>query len=158
MSDWELIQAEPTVSDFAAAVQRFDLSAVLDTPTQPVTALVPTNQAIAALPGGAAILADPVAFESFLRSHTVPGILTSEQIFALPQLTTLNGDVLTIDPVARTITGPSVLPATIVLADVHGTNGYVNTLSAPARRTAGDTSDDLTAVDVSMSALRTRTR
>ena len=130
MSDWQLIQAEPTVSDFAAAVTQFDLSAVLDTPTQPVTALVPTNQAIAALPGGAAILADPVAFESFLRSHTVSGSLTNAQIFAQPRLTTLNGDVLTIDPVAKTITGPSGVAATIVLPDVAGTNGYVNTLSA----------------------------
>ena len=64
-----------------------------------MTALVPTNQPIAALPDGSAILADPVAFESFLRSHTVSGSLTNAQIFAQPRLTTLNGDVLTIDPV-----------------------------------------------------------
>ena len=82
LTAWGLIQAEPTVSDFAAAVQRFDLTAVLDTPGQPVTALVPTNAAIAALPDGSAILADPVAFEAFLRSHTVAGSLTTEQIFA----------------------------------------------------------------------------
>ena len=113
LTAWGLIQAEPTVSDFAAAVQRFDLSAVLDTPSQPVTALVPTNAAIAALPDGSAILADPVAFEAFLRSHTVAGSLTTDQIFALPQLTTLSGDTIVVDPIARTLTGPSATPAGI---------------------------------------------
>ena len=130
LTAWGLIQAEPTVSDFAAAVQRFDLTAVLDTPGQPVTALVPTNAAIAALPDGSAILADPVAFEAFLRSHTVAGSLTTEQIFARPQLTTLGGDTIVVDPIARTLTGPSATPAGIQVGDLQATNGYVDTLTA----------------------------
>jgi uncharacterized surface protein with fasciclin (FAS1) repeats len=95
-----------------------------------VTALVPTNAAIAALPDGAAILVDPVAFEAFLRSHIVAGSLTTDEIFALPQLTTLGGDTIVVDPMARMLTGPSATPAGVQIADLDGVNGYVDTLTA----------------------------
>ena len=88
------------------------------------------DAAVAPHPPGAAIYADPVAFEEFLRSHTVAGSLTTDQIPALPQLTTLSGDTIVVDPIARTLTGPSATPAGIQLADLHSTNGYVDTLTA----------------------------
>jgi uncharacterized surface protein with fasciclin (FAS1) repeats len=130
MTAWQLIQAEPTASRFAAAVQQHQLTAELEDLAHPLTVLVPTDQAIAANPDVNAILADPVAFAAFLDAHTIDGPRTVEQIFAAQQLQTRSGDVLTIDPVARTITGPTGQPATIVLADLPATNGYVDTISA----------------------------
>jgi len=45
-------------------------------------------------------------------------------------LTTLGGDTIVVDPIARTLTGPSARPAGIQIADLHATNGYVDTLTA----------------------------
>lgn len=92
----------------------------------PVTALLPTNAAIAAVPNWADVAADDVAFTEFLRGHIVSGELTSVQVLETFELTTIGGQTLVIDRLAGTING-----ARFVTVDAHGTNGYVHTVDAP---------------------------
>jgi uncharacterized surface protein with fasciclin (FAS1) repeats len=96
---------------------------------QVITVFVPTNSAIDQVPNWDAIVADPVALDRFVRSHAVPGALTVEQLFTgtTPrQLTTLSGEMLTVDPVQQTING-----ARIVTPDTPSTNGVVQTIDRP---------------------------
>jgi uncharacterized surface protein with fasciclin (FAS1) repeats len=91
-----------------------------------ITVFVPTNSAIDQVPNWDAIVADPVALDRFVRSHAVPGALTIDQLFTgtTPrQLTTLSGEMLTVDPVQQTING-----ARIVTPDTPATNGVVQTV------------------------------
>lgn len=95
-----------------------------------LTVLAPTNGAIDSMPDSQAILTDPTAAEALVNSHLVSGQLDSVAIFASSSLQTVDGDALSVDGVARTITGPSRAAATIVMPDQHGTNGYVHSISA----------------------------
>jgi uncharacterized surface protein with fasciclin (FAS1) repeats len=91
-----------------------------------VTVFAPTDAAIAQVPNWDAIAADPDALENFFRSHAVAGIVTVSDLFDTtppPIVTTLSGQILTIDQVARTING-----ALIVTADTPATNGVVQTI------------------------------
>ena len=91
-----------------------------------LTVFVPTNEAIARIPNWDEIVADDAAFENFVLSHIVQGALTTEQLFTGTeprQVTMLSGEVVTVDPVARTING-----ASIVTADTAATNGVVQTV------------------------------
>ena len=124
-TDWELIQADPEASVYAAAVTtRPELVEVIN--SGDVTVFVPTNAATEAEPSWNAIVADDAAFDEFVRSHIISGAVTVEQLFTgttPSQVPTIGGATLTVDPVARTING-----ARIVTPDAHGTNGYVHTI------------------------------
>jgi uncharacterized surface protein with fasciclin (FAS1) repeats len=94
-----------------------------------VTVFVPTNSAIALVPTWDEIVADPAAFDEFVRTHIVSGALTAEQLFAgdVPsELRTLSGQTVFVDPAAETING-----ASIVTADDAATNGIVHTIDQP---------------------------
>ena len=128
-TDWELIQADPQLSDYSAAVGTNPELIELINGDDDVTVFVPTNAALALVPNWDEIVADPGALDEFVRSHIIAGAVTVEELFAgdVPrQLATLGGQTVFVDPVARTING-----ASIVSADTPGTNGIVHTISQP---------------------------
>lgn len=112
------------LTSFAGAVESNDLIDQIDGP-DPVTVFAPDNATIAALPNGAEILADPVAFDAFLRSQTVAGSLTQDVLLTLPSFVTVSGDTIVVDPAAMTLTGPSGVTVRIVVADAPAVNGVV---------------------------------
>jgi uncharacterized surface protein with fasciclin (FAS1) repeats len=121
-----VIQADPQLSAYEAAIDTRPELVELINGTEVVTVFAPTNAAVAEEPTWDAIVADPTAFENFVRSHIVAGALTTEQLFTGTEpreLTTLSGQTITVDPVARTING-----ASIVTRDTPGTNGVVQTI------------------------------
>jgi hypothetical protein len=93
--------------------------------TEGVTALVPTNAAIEAVPNWDDILDDEAALRHFVLAHVVPGALDEAEVFAAEQLTTLSNDVLQIDAATQTING-----AHLVVVDQPGTNGIAHTVDA----------------------------
>jgi uncharacterized surface protein with fasciclin (FAS1) repeats len=125
-TDWELIQSDPQLSDYASAVATDPQLVELINGVDPVTVFAPNNSAIAQVPNWDAIVADAAALDSFVRSHAVAGALTVDQLFAgtaPTELRTLSGEVLTVDPVQRTING-----ANVVTPDTPATNGIVQTI------------------------------
>ena len=128
-TDWELIQSDPQLSNYPTAVASNPQLVELINGDNVITVFVPTNSAIDQIPNWDAIVADPAALDDFVRSHAVAGALTVDQLFAgttPTQLTTLSGEMLTVDPVQRTING-----AHIVTPDTPATNGVVQTIDRP---------------------------
>lgn len=83
----------------------------------------PSNPAIdtfKASPGGADLLADPQRLRALLLGHVVPEELTTDEIFAVTELTTSTGEKLAVDRAARTVDG-----AKLLVTDVKGANGYI---------------------------------
>jgi uncharacterized surface protein with fasciclin (FAS1) repeats len=121
-----VIQEDPQLSDYTAGfVDRPELVELINS-DDVVTVFVPTNEAIALVPNWDEIVADDEAFDSFVRSHLITGAVTADQLFTGTeprQVATLSGQLVTIDPVARTING-----ASIVTADTPATNGLVHTI------------------------------
>jgi len=93
------------------------------------TVLAPTNGAISAIPGGAEIVLDPTTAAALVNAHVVGGELDTVAIFAMPSLSTIGGQTLTVDGGAQTIMGSSAT-ASIVSPDNHGTDGYVHGIDA----------------------------
>ncbi len=121
-----MIQEDPQLSDYVSAIETQPELVELINGDDVVTVFVPTNTAIALVPNWDAIVADPGALDEFVRSHTVTGAVTAEELFAgdVPsQLQTLSGQTVFVDPAAQTING-----ASIVTADTPGTNGIVHTI------------------------------
>ena len=81
-TEWELIQVDPEVSDYAAAIATRPELVELINSDDLVTAFVPTNTALDDVPDWEQIVADEAAFDSLVRSHLITGALTAEQIFA----------------------------------------------------------------------------
>ena len=126
---WQLIQADPQLSRYSGAVTaQQPIVDLLEQPGQTYTIFVPNDAALNAVPDWAAIAADPDALMSFVRKNTVAGSYTVEQLLAAPpdSVRNLDGEVLVIDPLLRTING-----ATIVTPDVQSANGYVQTVNMP---------------------------
>ena len=121
-----MIQEDQQLSEYAAGfVDRPELVELING-DDVVTVFVPTNQAIALVPNWDEIVADDEAFDSFVRSHLITGAVTADQLFTGTeprQVATLSGEMVTIDPVAQTING-----ASIVTADTPATNGLVHTI------------------------------
>jgi uncharacterized surface protein with fasciclin (FAS1) repeats len=145
---WELVQLDPNLSEFAAAVQSAglvglldgtmtvaDLSALLgidlqvelglDPLLEIYTVFAPPNSVVTALPDWAAIKADPAASRRFVLSHIVPDSYLVAEVFAFTELTSLNGDVLAVDSVAQTISG-----AHVVTPDLAAPNGVLHVVDA----------------------------
>ena len=145
---WDVVLADPERALFAGAVEDaglvdlfdgsitlVDLSGLLgidlqielglDPAVETITALVPTNAAIEAAPGWPEIQDDPAALRRFVLSHVVPDSYLLADIFAVPELTNLNNEVLTVDPLLQTINGAHVL-----VPDVAAPNGFLHTVDA----------------------------
>jgi hypothetical protein len=97
----------------------------LDPLLEDYTVFAPPNAVVQALPEWNAIKADPDAARRFVVSHIVPDSHLMADILSLTELTTLNDDLLTIDPVAQTVNG-----AHIVTPDITAPNGVLHTIDA----------------------------
>jgi len=97
----------------------------LDPLLEDYTVFTPPNAVVQALPEWNAIKADPAAARRFVLSHVVPDSHLVADIFALTELTTLNDDLLAIDPVAQTVNGVH-----IVTPDIAAPNGVLHTVDA----------------------------
>jgi uncharacterized surface protein with fasciclin (FAS1) repeats len=138
-TNWELIQSDPQLSDYASAVATDPVLVDLINGNDLITVFAPTNSAVAQMPSWDAIVADPAALDNFVKSHAVPGALTIEQLFAgtTPrQLTTLSGEMLIVDPLQQTVNG-----ARIVTPDTPATNGVVQTIDRLLVVPAADETD-----------------
>jgi uncharacterized surface protein with fasciclin (FAS1) repeats len=125
-TDWELIQSDPRLTAYSTAVATSPELVDLINGENVVTVFVPTDDAVRQDQNWDAIVADPIALESFVRSHIVPGAVTREQLFTGTEpyeLTMLGGQKVIVDPVAKTING-----ASIVTPDTPATNGIVHTI------------------------------
>jgi len=126
LTAWQLIQADPELSSIATAIGARPELVLLLSGTEPLTLFMPTNTALLAMPTWPAISIDEVLFDDFLRGHVVAGALTSVDVLASFELTSIGDDTLVIDRLAGTING-----ATFVTIDAQATNGYLHTVNAP---------------------------
>jgi uncharacterized surface protein with fasciclin (FAS1) repeats len=143
---WAIVQGDPNLDSFEQIVIVAGMQSTLESGS--VTVLAPDNGAIGDI---TPIVGDPATAQSFVESHIISGSLDSAAIFATTSQTTLDGDTLTIDGVAQTITGPSLDPASMVSPDHAATNGFVHVISAvldvPAPPAATTTEPPTTTAD-----------
>ena len=111
---WDIIVNSPDLSQFRAAVEAADLVDLLDGP-EPVTVFIPSNAAIEAFNAGVGNegrINDP----EFLRHHILTGLFTSADVFAVTELTTQAGDIITVDADAASLDGGARLIVVDILA------------------------------------------
>lgn len=121
------VAVEAGFSTLVTAVQAAGLEEVLRG-DGPFTVFAPTDEAFAALPEGAleGLLADTEALTSVLTYHVVPGRVTSDQLSQGQQVTTVQGQTLTISLAS----GAQVNDANIQAADIEADNGVIHVIDA----------------------------
>lgn len=121
------VAVEAGFSTLVTAVQAAGLEEVLRG-DGPFTVFAPTDEAFAALPEGAleGLLADPEALTAVLTYHVVPGRVTSDQLSEGQQVTTVQGQTLTIS----LENGARVNDANIQAADIEADNGVIHVIDA----------------------------
>lgn len=129
---WEVLAADPTLSQFTAAVQSAgltDLLRGLDPEHPQLTVLAPTDEVLAEVAEWPEIQADPDRLERFVLAHLLPGVVPASTLFTPTdpptEFRTLDDELLVVDPVAETVNG-----ASIVTPDVSAPNGLVSTVDA----------------------------
>ncbi|MCC6607027.1 MAG: fasciclin domain-containing protein [Anaerolineae bacterium] len=132
MTDEEMM----TVGDIAMADNTFSmlvdavLATGLDTVVQgddPITVFAPTNEAFAALPEGLLASLTEDQLRAVLTYHVVPGRVTSEQVAGMDMGTSALGEDFDV-----TVNGNTIMinDATIVSADIEGSNGIIHVIDA----------------------------
>lgn len=121
------VAVEAGFSTLVAAVQAAGLEEVLRG-DGPFTVFAPTDEAFAALPEGAleGLLADTEALTAILTYHVVPGRVTSDQLSEGQEVTTVQGQTLTIS----LENGARVNDAGIQAADIVADNGVIHVIDA----------------------------
>ncbi len=133
----EMTAAEPgTIVDVAAEAGTFEtllaaasaagLVETLDG-EGPYTIFAPTDDAFAALPEGTieALLADPDALREILLYHVVAGEVTAEQVVALDEAETVQGESVTIMAHDGMV---MVNDATVIATDIEASNGIIHVI------------------------------
>lgn len=123
----ELAQGTPQLSTLLAALQAAGLTDVLST-EGPFTVFAPVNSAFDNLPAGtvAALLAEgnEQILDDLLKYHVVAGAaVTSDMLSDGQRVTTLEGGTLEIGVSGE---GVTVNGASVITADIAGTNGVVH--------------------------------
>jgi uncharacterized surface protein with fasciclin (FAS1) repeats len=124
----ELAQATPDLSTLVTAVVAADLAETLSG-DGPFTAFAPTNEAFEALPAGT--LDDLLKPENkdqltdVLTYHVVAGDVMSSDLTDGQEITTLQGDTLTVKITDGVVT---INGATVTTADVDASNGVVHVI------------------------------
>jgi uncharacterized surface protein with fasciclin (FAS1) repeats len=121
------VAVEAGFSTLVTAVQAAGLEEVLRG-DGPFTVFAPTDEAFAALPEGAleGLLADTEALTAVLTYHVVAGRITSDQLSEGQQVTTVQGQTLTISLGS----GARVNDANIQAADIVADNGVIHVIDA----------------------------
>jgi transforming growth factor-beta-induced protein len=136
--DMVLLPPEPeptTIVDIAVSDERFStlvtalgVAELVETlqGEGPFTVFAPTNEAFAKLPEGTldALLHDADALREILLYHVVPGDLRAADVLAATELTTAQGDVITVDAESVTLNGNTGLVQTDIVAD----NGVIHAI------------------------------
>ena len=134
---WALIQADPSLDSFEQIVNAAGMQGALESGS--ITVLAPASGAIGDV---SSIIADQATAQDFVESHIISGSLDSAAIFATTNQVTLDGDPLTIDGVAQTITGPSGAAASITSARQRGHERLRPCDQRRARRAGSAGADD----------------
>ena len=143
----------PVLSTLVSAVTQAWLADTLNS-EGPFTIFAPTNDAFAAIPAAdlEAVLADNDVLTSILTYHVVAGqSLKASDLATAGELTTVEGDTLTLGTDGTTVNG-----AHVVCSDVSTANATVHIIDSvlmpPAGEMTGEMSGDMTAdMDDSMS-------
>jgi uncharacterized surface protein with fasciclin (FAS1) repeats len=101
--------------------------------TQDITVFAPTDDAFAAVENLDAVIADQALLTSVLQLHVVPSVYLSSDIpEGDTELETLGGETITVTNEGGdiTITTASGSTASVVTADVEGSNGVVHAIDA----------------------------
>ncbi len=125
-----------TVGDIAMADNTFSmlvdavLATGLDTVVQgddPITVFAPTNEAFEALPEGLLDSLTEAQLRDVLSYHVVPGRVTSDQVAGMDMGTSALGEDFDV-----TVTGDTIMinDATIISADIEGSNGIIHVIDA----------------------------
>jgi transforming growth factor-beta-induced protein len=95
----------------------------------PYTLFAPTDEAFAALPEGTveALMADPDALREILLYHVVSGEVTAEQVTALDEAETAQGESVTIMAHDGMV---MVKDATVIATDIEASNGIIHVIDA----------------------------
>ncbi len=123
----DLAVATEDLSTLVTAVQAADLVETLSDPDADFTVFAPTNEAFAALPEGtleSLLLPENVEdLSAILTYHVVAGSAMSSDLSDGQELTTVNGEKLT---VSITDEGVMIGDAMVVTADIEASNGVVH--------------------------------
>jgi uncharacterized surface protein with fasciclin (FAS1) repeats len=124
LSTLDVLRADQQLTSFAQIVVTAGMEAQMAEPGA-YTVFAPTNAAIDLLPGRDALFADPAMARQFVESNVVAQALTVEAMAPLPEVTTINGTVLTLQP-------GWVQAGRIVVPDQLATNGVVHVVDPAA--------------------------
>lgn len=121
--------AAPNLSTLVTAVSAAGLVETLQGPG-PFTVFAPVDEAFAALPAGTVdTLLEPENLndlQGVLTYHVVPGVVTAADLVEGMELTTVQGETLTVSLAG----GASINGANVVAADVMVSNGVVHIIDA----------------------------
>ena len=94
------------------------------------TVFAPTNEAFAALPDGVldAVLADTLLLTEILTYHVSGSSLSSDEVIALTEIPTLNGETVSVSLTDEGVTLNGT--ALIIAADVVASNGVIHVITA----------------------------
>lgn len=140
-------QEEPamTIVDIAVNDGRFDtlvtalgVAGLVDTLSGdgPFTVFAPTDEAFEALPEGTleALLDDTAALTEVLTYHVVSGSVPASDVTALTNATTLQGQPVVVGSGA----GVTINQASVIQADVMGSNGVIHVIDSVLLPPSGD--------------------
>lgn len=122
-----LAKATPDLSTLVAAVTAGDLAATLQG-KGPFTVFAPTNQAFSDIQSTVDTLLKPANkadLQKVLTYHVVPGTYTAADLKDGQELTTVQGQKLTVSVNGSTV---KVNDATVEKADVNASNGVVHVI------------------------------
>ena len=123
-----LAKATPDLSTLVAAVTAGDLATTLQG-KGPFTVFAPTNQAFSDIQSTVDTLLKPANkadLQKVLTYHVVPGTYTAADLKDGQELTTVQGEKLTVSVKGSTV---KVNDATVEKADVNATNGVVHVIN-----------------------------
>ena len=123
-----LAKATPDLSTLVAAVTAGDLAATLQG-KGPFTVFAPTNQAFSDIQSTVDTLLKPANkadLQKVLTYHVVPGTYTAADLKDGQELTTVQGQKLTVSVNGSTV---KVNDATVEKADVNASNGVVHVIN-----------------------------
>ena len=123
-----LAKATPDLSTLVAAVTAGDLATTLQG-KGPFTVFAPTNQAFSGIQSTVDTLLKPANkadLQNVLTYHVVPGTYTAADLKDGQELTTVQGEKLTVSVNGCTV---KVNDATVEKADVNASNGVVHVIN-----------------------------
>jgi transforming growth factor-beta-induced protein len=131
----ELAVATPSLSTLVTAVTAADLATALGNPNATLTVFAPDNDAFAKLPDGLLTTLLTPGFKMHLTDILLYHVfgdaaILSSALADTQDITMLNGEMLTVTKSNTTVTVTTTFgqSATVIMADVEGSNGVVHVI------------------------------